>query len=295
VSPHSGFAPAKVNLFLHVGAPGEDGYHPIVSLMAFADVGDELVASPADAMTFMVDGPFAGGLGDEGDNLVVRARDALLALAEAPPASFNLRLTKNLPIASGLGGGSADAAAALRLIGARLHPRPSPAGVEGIARALGADVAACLRSIPVLAQGRGDVLKEAPRLPALHAVLVNPLTPTPTAEVYRAYDETPSAEGADLPAAPSSIGSVAEVVEFLSGCRNDLQAPAVRLRPRIGDALRRLAAQPETLLARMSGSGATCFALCEDAAAAARLESSLKTLEPSWWVTRTILAGPAAP
>lgn len=284
-----GFAPAKVNLFLHVGAPGEDGYHPIVSLMAFADVGDEVRAIPAHAMAFMVDGPFADGLAEERNNLVVRARDALLALAETPP--FELRLTKNLPIASGLGGGSADAAAALRLIGARLPAQPQDAEMEQIARALGADVSACLRSSPVLAKGRGDVLEAAPGFPDLHAVLVNPLTPTPTAEVYRAYDQAPSEVGANVPASPSSIASVAEAVAFLGGCRNDLEAPAVRLRPRIGDALRLLAAQPETLLARMSGSGATCFALCEDATAAARLEVRLKALEPDWWVARTVLAG----
>jgi len=295
VSPRPGFAPAKVNLFLHVGVPGEDGYHPIVSLMAFADVGDEVTVNPTHDMAFVADGPFADSLGEGGDNLVVRARDALLALSETSPPPFSLRLTKNLPIASGLGGGSADAAAALRLIAPRIHPRPHAVEVGRIARALGADVAACLGSISVLAKGRGDVLEDAPGLPDLHAVLANPLTPTPTAEVYRTYDEAPSEEGANVPARPPSMASVAEVVAFLGGCRNDLEAPAVRLRPRIGDALRFLAAQPETLLARMSGSGATCFALCEDADAAIGLESRLKALEPGWWVARTILAGAPGP
>ena len=291
MSVRPGFAPAKINLFLHVGAPGDDGYHPICSLMTFADVGDELTASPARIMSFAADGPFAEGLGETGDNLVVRARDAMLTLAPTPPPPFSLRLTKILPIASGMGGGSADAAAALRLVRARLDPDPEDDVVSGVARALGADVTACLRSVPVLAQGRGDTLARPPAFPGLDAVLVNPLTPTPTAEVYRAYDEAPAPNGADTPEPATPLRSATEIAAFLRGCRNDLEAAAVRLRPRIGEALGLLAAQPETMLARMSGSGATCFALCADAAAAARLEARLSALAPAWWVRRTVLTG----
>jgi 4-diphosphocytidyl-2-C-methyl-D-erythritol kinase len=290
VTSRPGFAPAKVNLFLHVGPPGPDGYHPVCSLMTFADVGDEvsLVAGGSD---LVIEGPFAAGLDAGADNLVSRARDALLALGGKVDSAFGLRLAKHLPIAAGLGGGSADAAAALRLVCARLTPPPSDAEVDAIARVLGADVTACLASRPVTGTGRGDDLAPAPHLPDLPAVLVNPLIASPTGEVYRAYDAAPAPQGADRPLAPGTVGSAREAAAWLAACRNDLEAPAVRLRPDIGEVLTRLAAEPETLLARMSGSGATCFALCESEAAAVALAARLSAAEPAWWVRPTVLAG----
>ncbi|HEY5289036.1 MAG TPA: 4-(cytidine 5'-diphospho)-2-C-methyl-D-erythritol kinase [Caulobacteraceae bacterium] len=288
------FAPAKVNLFLHVGARGADGYHPIQSLMAFADIGDELVASPAERFELSVDGPFAGDLDDAGENLVARARDRLLSALDFRPSPFRLRLTKTLPIASGLGGGSADAAAALRLISAMADADPHGDVVAATARALGSDVLACLFSKPALARARGEVLEPPPPLPNLDVVLVNPLIPSPTADVYRAYDLSPSPEGANAPASLRLRG-VQDAVAFLRECRNDLEAPAVRLRPQIGEVLATLMAQPETLLARMSGSGATCFALCENPSAAEALAERLASLSPNWWVRRTVLAGSEGP
>ena len=287
-----GFAPAKVNLFLHVGAPGPDGYHPVCSLMTFADVGDEVSLVPGRS-GLEIEGPFAAGLDAGSDNLVVRARDALLALGAGGP--FGLRLAKHLPIAAGLGGGSADAAATLRLIRARLTPAPADAELAPIARALGADVTACLASQPVIGTGRGDELEPAPVLPDLPAVLVNPLIASPTGEVYRAYDVAPSPQGADKPQSPERIVSVREAAAWLAACRNDLEPPAVRLRPRIGEVLAQLSDAPETLLARMSGSGATCFALCESADAAAGLAARLSAAEPDWWVRPTTLAGSTQP
>jgi len=288
VSAHPGFAPAKVNLYLHVGDPGADGFHPIHSLMVFADLGDELTLSPTSELEFTVDGAFADGLGQE--NLVVRARDMLLALVGTPPPSFGLNLMKNLPIASGLGGGSADAAATLRLVSARLGLDPAGEPVARIARTLGSDVPACLGGQPVLASRRGDELTPAPAWPALNVVLVNPLVPTPTAAVYRAYDAAPSPSGANAPDLAPVI-SARDAAAILRTCRNDLEDPAVRLRPEIGEVLSLLAAQPETLLARMSGSGATCFALCENGPSAAALEARIQARAPHWWVRRSVLAG----
>ncbi len=282
------FAPAKVNLFLHVGAVAADGYHPVSSLMVFADVGDSVRLSPADEMGFAQAGPFAGALGPAADNLVLLARDRLLAVLgrESPP--FRLDLDKQLPIAAGLGGGSADAAATLRLIADHrlAHGLAAPGAdrLGAVARGLGADVAACLDSRAVIATGRGDQLTDFPALPPLDAVLVNPLAPSPTGAVYRAYDAGGAVATADTPPLPARFADLGEVIEFLAPTRNDLQAPAVGLQPLIGEVLAALAAQPETLWSRMSGSGATCLALCADGAAARALAARLARVRRGWWV-----------
>ena len=281
------FAPAKVNLFLHVGAPAPDGYHPVSSLMVFADVGDRLRLAPAEAMGFDLEGPFARTLESDPDNLVVRARDRVLAGWPAP-LPFRLTLDKQLPIAAGLGGGSADAAATLALVRERLRAGALPAPGDGalleIARSLGADVAACLESVPVIATGRGDLLSPVAAFPTLDAVLANPLAPSPTGAVYRAYDSTGGPGGAGTPPLPARFASGGEVIAFLASTRNDLEGPAVALQPLIGAVLAVLAEAPETRLARMSGSGATCFALCADARDARRLADRLALARPDWWV-----------
>jgi 4-diphosphocytidyl-2-C-methyl-D-erythritol kinase len=291
--PSERFAPAKVNLYLHVGPPAADGYHPISSLMVFADVGDVVRLAPAEAMDFEVEGPFSGGLAGEGDNLVTRARDQALKGLAPPP--FRLTLDKRLPIAAGLGGGSADAAAALLLVRDHLEAggmeAPDDVAVTASARSLGADVAACLESIPVIATGRGDILDPAPGLPRLHAVLVNPLAPSPTGPVYRAYDAAGAPGSAEAPALPARFGSPRDVVDFLEATRNDLEAPAVSLQPLIGEVLASLAEAPEAAFVRMSGSGATCFALCDDDAAARRLAAGLKRAHPVWWIRACRLGG----
>jgi 4-diphosphocytidyl-2-C-methyl-D-erythritol kinase len=286
------FAPAKINLFLHVGPIGADGYHPIASLMAFADVGDDLSLDPADRMEFRVVGPFAGALGPDEGNLVISARDALLAAVSHQLDPFRLTLDKRLPIASGLGGGSADAAAAMRLVRRAAGLNLSDQTLGQIARSLGSDVAACLHGRSTTAEGRGDRLSPAPNLPDLHLVLVNPGVPSPTAEVYRAYDGAPGA--ADAPFSPEAIATPAEAAAFLRGCRNDLEAPAVRLQPGIGEALAALAAQAETLLARMSGSGATCFALCANGEKARALTARIALLHPRWWVRQALIKSATA-
>jgi 4-diphosphocytidyl-2-C-methyl-D-erythritol kinase len=282
------FAPAKVNLFLHVGPPAPDGYHPVSSLMVFADVGDVLRLIPAEAMDFALEGPFANALRSDDDNMVVRARDLVLQASAPPPPAFRLVLDKRLPIAAGLGGGSADAAATLVLVREQLAqaglPAPSDEALTAFARSLGADVAACLESVPVIATGRGDVLRPALVMPPLDAVLVNPLAPSPTGAVYRAYDAAGAPGGADTPAMPARFAAGGDLIEFLAGTRNDLGPPAVALQPLIGEVLAVLGDAPETRFTRMSGSGATCFALCADRAEARTLADRLARERPDWWV-----------
>lgn len=281
-------APAKVNLFLHVGPTGDDGYHPLCSWMVFADIGDEVSLGEAEDFEFEVDGPFADQVPLDEDNLVLRARDAVLNLTPDLFEPFRLLLTKKLPVASGIGGGSSDAAATLRLMRDVLELPVTPL----LALTLGSDVPACLEAAPLIAEGRGEVLLPAPATPVLNAVLVNPLTPSPTGAVYAAYDADGAPGEADCPDLPPVISSPEEVAAILSICRNDLEAPAVRLQPAIGEVLDLLRDQPETLFARMSGSGATCFALCGGATEAESLAERIQFWRPDWWVAPCRLGGP---
>ena len=291
VAERQRLAPAKVNLFLHVGPPRADGYHPVCSLATFADIGDLVRLSPAETMAFAIEGPFGAALAGEADNLVTRARDLALAAYPAPPP-FRLTLEKRLPIAAGLGGGSSDAAATLRLIGEALGLDDQGAFAT-IARQLGADALMCLEARAVLAGGRGDDLAPPPAFPDLPAVLVNPLQPSPTGAVYRGYDDAGAPGAADAPAWPAALPTAAAVAAFLAGCRNDLEAPAISLQPAIAEVLAALRGQPQTLLTRMSGSGATCFALCAGSAERDDLAATIAAEHPNWWVQPCVLAGSA--
>ncbi len=290
-----GFAPAKVNLFLHVGALASDGYHPVASLMSFADVGDRLRLAPAERFSFGLEGEFAGALAgeDPAGNLVWRAANRLLALAEAPPPALRLTLDKALPVAAGLGGGSSDAGAALTLLRDALGLAVDDSGLQEIAAELGADGPACLAARPVIGEGRGDRLSPAPAMPPLPTVLVNPRRPCSTGQVYRAFDALASAEsGADLPRLAERYDSVASVAAVLADCRNDLEPPALSVCPEIAEVLASLRAAPEVRLARLSGSGATCFALCDTSEAATALAAGLSDRRPDWWVRACRLGGP---
>jgi 4-diphosphocytidyl-2-C-methyl-D-erythritol kinase len=275
------FAPAKVNLFLHIGPLQSDGFHPVCSLMAFADVGDRLRLEPGEG--FAVEGPFAGELAglDPEDNLVMRAARAVGG------APGRLVLDKALPVASGLGGGSSDAGAAFRLLRGALTDRE----LEAQAALLGSDGVPCLWGRPVIAEGRGERLSPAPGLPPLHAALVNPRVACPTGAVYRAYDAGP-AMAADRPPMPEVFGDAPAVAAFLARTRNDLEAPAAGLVPGIAGALAWLRARPEALFTRLSGSGATCFAICEDADAAGRIAADAEAR--GWWARACRLGGPWA-
>lgn len=287
----SAFAPAKVNLFLHVGGPDTEGYHPISSLMVFADVGDQVMIQPSDAPGFETTGPFGASIPAGDDNLVLRAAKAFHAKLGGPVPPYRLILDKRLPIAAGLGGGSSDAGAALKLLRDALAPRFADDALEPLAASLGADGAACFRATALMAEGRGEALSPAPALPPLHAVLVNPGVPSPTGAVYRAYDAAVHPEGAARPFVPSELETAEETAAWLGvATRNDLEAPAVSLQPLIGEALDVLRDQPESLLVRMSGSGATCFALCAGDIEAETLAERIEAVRPDWWVRRCRLS-----
>lgn len=285
-------APAKVNLFLHVGPAQADGLHPICSWMVFADLGDRVTVYESDRPEVKLSGAFAPALEGAGENLVLRAARALLARAERPPRPIGLMLEKVLPVAAGLGGGSSDAGAALRLIREALHIEVSDAALEAVAAELGADGAACLWARPVIAHGRGDRLSPAPPSPPLDAVLVNPLVPVSTAQAYARLDQLRGWGRLEPPRLPEAFESASEVAGFLAFTRNDLEPAAIDLAPAVGDVLAILRGEPESLLARMSGSGATCFALCASDYEAEGLAGRIAALQPAWWVRRCRLGAP---
>ena len=286
------FAPAKVNLYLHVGRLRPDGFHPISSLMVFADVGDRLWAEPSDRLSLVVTGPMAGHAPAGDDNLVLRAVRALAEAAGIPEPALKLTLEKMLPAAAGLGGGSSDAAAALRLVRACLDLRLEDAALEAVAATLGSDTPACVTGWPVIAEGRGERLRRAPDQCVLPAVLVRPPVGSATGPVYRAFDADPAGASEAPAVLPDRISSPDQATAAFAACRNDLEAPAVKLQPAIGEALEVLRAQPETLIGRMSGSGSACFALCADPAAAERLAARLEAAHPDWWIKPCRLGGP---
>lgn len=280
-------APAKVNLFLHVGPLEADGYHPLASLVAFADIGDRLTVEPAERLSLAVCGPFAGALEGEGDNLVLRAVRALGAAAGIGEPGLRITLDKRLPVAAGLGGGSSDAGAALKLARDALGLPLDDEALAGIAAGIGADGPMCLHARAAWAEGRGDALTFETSLPPLPALLVNPGVPSSTGAVYRAFDDSASGS-ADRPLPPSAW-DLASVLDWLATQRNDLQAPAVSLAPAIGEALAATADLPGARLTRMSGSGATVFALFDTAAAAEAAGVALSARRPGWWVRPTVL------
>ena len=283
-------APAKVNLFLHVTGRRADGYHLLDSLVVFAGVGDVLQARFDGALSLALGGPFASGLPvphaqDAGlaENLVLRAARALSALTgQAPRAA--LVLDKRLPVASGIGGGSADAAAALRLLQTLWSVSPQPGELATLALGLGADVPACLASRPARMGGVGEALSAVPPLPPLGLVLVNPGVAVSTRAVFER--RAASAAGAGPfggrapPSLPADWADAAALAGWLGEAGNDLEDAALALCPPVGAVLAALRARPGCLLARMSGSGATCFALFADAAEAERAAAAMPA---QWW------------
>ena len=271
-------APAKINLHLHVTGRQPDGYHVLDSLVVFAEAGDVLRADPAAMLSLALDGPFGASLKAEPDNLVLRAARALAGRHGIAPGAA-LRLTKSLPVASGIGGGSADAAAALRLLARLWGVGLAGQGALDRATGLGADVPVGLAARPTRMGGIGQHLAPAPTLPACGLVLVNPGVALATAAVFRARQGDFSPPAA-LPAGWADAAAMAADLALLS---NDLQAPAIALCPPVAAVLAALAAQPGTLLARMSGSGATCFALCATPEAARQMAAAVVRAEPGWW------------
>ncbi len=279
-------APAKINLCLHIGARRGDGYHDLESLVVFADVGDELAFEDAEKLSLIVDGPFAGALTGEADNLVLRAARGVAKLAQRGLPK-RITLTKNLPVASGVGGGSADAAATIR---AFLLEWPKEEiklrDFAELAGRLGADVPVCFFGQNCWMLGRGDEITRC-EVPELHAVLVNPGVAIATRDVFA---DLQTRTGTETIERPDGFENATALIEFLQTTTNDLEAPALSLVPQIGEVLKALRAQPGIQLARMSGSGATCFGLFENAQAAQFAAEQIAGDHPDWWVNATVLA-----
>ena len=273
------FAPAKLNLYLHVTGRRDDGYHLLDSLVAFADVGDRLSAAPSADLRLSVDGPFAAQVPCDDDNLVLRAARALAAALDRPPVA-DLRLTKILPVASGIGGGSADAAATLRVLLTLWDVElPAPA-LDDLALRLGADVPVCLHGRTCYLSGVGERLDPAPSVAGQPIVLVNPGVGVSTPAVFKAR-RGPFSSPQPLSDPQSGPRGLAPA---LAQRRNDLAPPAMALVPSVADVLAALEAAPACLLARMSGSGATCFGLFETDGGAQEAARVIAARHPSWWV-----------
>lgn len=274
-------APAKINLYLHVGGMRRDGLHDLASLFVFADGGDVVTAEKSRGLSLEITGPFGGWLSREPveQNLVMRAA-RLLRSETGVTEGASLTLDKRLPIASGVGGGSADAAAALRAL-VRLWRAPiAETKLRRLAFSLGADVPACLDKSPVEVSGAGEILTAGPALPPLWVCLCNPLVPMPTGPVFRAFDTEFPAPPAPVAVKPASV-LYAGVKEFFENSRNDLQPIAIRRRPVVQMVLDRLARRPGVIAVRMSGSGATVFGLFTSAQAATRAAASMAGT--GWW------------
>jgi len=270
---------AKVNLYLEITGRRGDGYHELDSLVAFAGVGDRLDFEPAERLSLTVRGPFADAVPHGPENLVLRAAEALAAQA-GRPAGARISLDKQLPAAAGIGGGSADAAATLAGLAALWGLDSDPGALARIAGALGADVPVCLFGRPALVRGVGERIQRAPPLPAAWLLLVNPGVPLATAAVFAARRGDYSRPAAWPGVAPDA----ATLATWLAEHGNDLEAPARRLAPDVERVLTLLAEQDGVLLARMSGSGATCFGLFADSAAARQAAAVIGRSRDDWWL-----------
>lgn len=288
------FAPAKVNLSLHVGPPKKNGRHDLISLLTFsdADVADLITAEPASHFSLAVDGPYAKQSGPAKGNLVLKAARAMNDALDgnAPPLAF--RLQKNLPCAAGIGGGSSDAGAALRLI-VRAHGGDRVQSLaEAIAPLLGGDVLACLINLPGFMTGEGDAFEPVLSVPKLPAVLVNSGIDCPTGPVFRAYDEGAPDAIPDHPPLPDNRTATRAFQTWLNeNTRNSLQSPAMSMHPEITGTLAALQSLPGVRTLRMSGSGATCFALFDSLETAQEGAAALQRQNPDWWVRVTLLGG----
>ncbi|MGH6619182.1 MAG: 4-(cytidine 5'-diphospho)-2-C-methyl-D-erythritol kinase [Alphaproteobacteria bacterium] len=278
-------APAKVNLYLHVVGRRSDGYHLLDTLMVFAELGDGVTVETAGKLTLETDGPFAASLpNDHDDNLVMKAARALAQAAGIRPRA-RIRLTKNLPVSAGLGSGSSDAAATLKAL-SRLWEIPDVAvDLPALALTLGADVPACLVAEPLFVGGIGELLTPAPRLPAVDMLLVNPGVQLSTPAVFgaRRGGFNPEARFTEPPR------DVRELAELLKDRENDLAEAATRLSPVVREMLGAIESAPGCRLARMSGSGATCFGLFDDAETAGRAKDQLERYD--WWCAVTRFGG----
>ncbi|MDB5540662.1 MAG: 4-diphosphocytidyl-2-C-methyl-D-erythritol kinase [Devosia sp.] len=282
-------APAKVNLALHITGRRPDGYHELESLVVFVDVADEVTARPAKADRFRVTGPFAAAAGNGDSNLVMRAVKAFRKRwPDRLPDGLDIALTKNLPVAAGIGGGSADAAAMLRLLAAIGEGEFRLAELRTLALSLGADVPACLMSRPCEVRGVGEIVHALQSFPDTHLVLVNPLIPVVTADVFRRLELR---DNPPMPALPQPLTRPAQLGLWLAETRNDLEAPAIALVPAIGDLLHHMRVLDGCALARMSGSGGTVFGLFGSTTQAHQAAHEMRAKYPQYWVAAAPVIG----
>jgi 4-diphosphocytidyl-2-C-methyl-D-erythritol kinase len=279
-------APAKLNLSLRITGRRPDGYHELDSCVVFTQLSDRLTIVPDDRLTLELTGPFAPALGAQGDNLVIRAARRLAAHAGRLPGG-RLILDKRIPVTAGLGGGSADAAATLRGLNRVWDLGLSTSELLPIALELGADVPVCLFGRSARMRGIGERL-EPLDLPTLDLVLANPRRAVPTARAFAGLGPIGSVQPSEAPAPTSR----SDLLDWLRGCSNDLEPPARRLVPTIDRVLEALAREPGCRLARMTGSGATCFGVFDDAPAAGRAAAALRRAHPEWWVVSTASRAP---
>ena len=280
-------AAAKLNLALHVTGRRADGYHLLESLVAFADFGDEVTVEPAETDEFVVRGPYASWVPIDDSNLVIAARDFLRDLlpgGDTPPVRISL--DKRLPVASGVGGGSSDAAAAIKALIVLWGARVDEWKLAAAAVSLGADLPMCLVERPLIARGIGDEIEPLPTLPGVHAVLVNPGAQISTPEVFGALEKH---DNDPLPDWPGASGAL-ELARALTGLRNDLQRPAIEQCPAISDVLEALRANGAEL-SRMSGSGATCFGIFDGPGPAFAAADVIGKREPGWFVEPCLIRG----
>jgi 4-diphosphocytidyl-2-C-methyl-D-erythritol kinase len=271
-------ARAKINLYLHVLGRRPDGYHLLDSLVVFAETGDEVTVAPSTDLSLTITGPFAGKLAADDDNLVLRAARGLRALGGVS-AGAAITLTKNLPVASGIGGGSADAAATLDALMALWKIAPDRAALERLALSLGADVPVCLAGKASFMGGIGEEIVPVAALPAAHLLLVNPGIATPTPAVFKARQGGFSPTGRWT----EPLQDARALALALQACGNDLTEAAITVTPPIRDVLAAIAATAGCLLARLSGSGATCFGLYVDAKEARAARDAVLAKNPTWW------------
>ena len=281
-------APAKVNLNLNVFGARGDGYHELQSLVAFADICDELTLSPGKPLKLAVRGSFAKASGKLTANSVLKAAKLLASEIDGLILG-SFTLVKHIPVAAGLGGGSADAAAALRLLSRANRIKHDDPRLAKVARGVGADVPVCLDPRPRLMRGIGEILSGPLRIPKLHTVLVNPRKTLPTKRVFAAFDRENPVASNSKPHAPVIPQWRSAFVAMLAAEQNDLEPAAVKIVPAIAKVLDVLREQPRCELARMSGSGPTCFGIFPTARAAAAAAGKLKSDHPTWWVAAGVL------
>lgn len=282
----SRLAPAKINYALHVTGRRADGYHLIDSLVGFPAIGDTLTARPtAEGLDLAVTGPFAQTLAEAGnmaENLVLQAARALAHHAGIASQGMQLTLEKTLPIAAGIGGGSSDAAATLKLLRDLWAPALADAELARIGLALGADLPMCLNGRPARVTGIGETVTAIPPLPDHTLILVNPGTGVATPTIFKALTRRDNPPLPDLPR--GGFGSLPEFVDWLGETRNDLEPPAIDAAPVIGEVLSALRQHQPIRLARMSGSGATCFAIVDNPVGAEDIATRLAAQHPNWWI-----------